>query len=259
MLEYAQPEKKSEARHTGTGKHSDQGAAFAPVKLPAMIGTKFGNQQGSFHGAGYHTAHAPSVIQRVHSSFDDASYANAAGMTQLGPVANAVINFFSGNIGGVESLVLRGSLVGDAGVPDSNIEGSDLNSPDVVDNQAHHIVEVGNRAGQQILANAGIDCNSAANGVLLPVHETDDTGNATVHNGSHVREYGNCVNRALQKAVRGKFPGTPAYTQAVTGTLAGIRRLLLNNPVPINRRVDGTYDPNGEPTVTDYFRNAGLI
>jgi hypothetical protein len=85
-----------------------------------------------------------------------------------------------------------------AGVPDSN------RNREGTRNQAHHIVEVNDlnaALARHLLSLAGIEINSAINGVFLPEYEGDDTGNATVHFGSHRIGYAEIVNQYLSTAI----------------------------------------------------------
>lgn len=200
------------------------------------------------------------VIQMypIHLSFKAESYRDASRSTELEEHALALMA--AGELR--DSVILRASLVEDNGVPDSRIEDSDPEINYLIDNQAHHIVETSNDIGQEILRNAGIASNSAANGVLLPKAEGDETGNATIHNGSHIREYRNCVNEALENATRGLPPHTDWYKESVIAVLVRIRRILLNFNMVLNSRGDADYkddSPNGKKSIRDIFQEQGLI
>lgn len=187
------------------------------------------------------------VIQMcpIHPSFMVESYRDASRSTRLGEHARELEGERLNRRGGIrevtDSDVLRVALVEDSGVPDSRIEGSSRGIDYTIDNQAHHIVEVSNSYGQNILVNAGIKRNSPANGVLLPKAEGDGTGNATIHNGSHIREYRNCVNEALYHAIMGRTAHTDDYIESVIDVLVRIRRILLNEKIVLNKRSDPDY------------------
>lgn len=221
---------------------------------------------------------AAGVVQAVvHPSFRPASYNQAGGHYELG---NHAIEYMLDNDLNADDeevwgpQLLRVSLVGDAGVRDSNQDRSGIA------NQAHHIVELRNNPeGRAILEAVGIDINSAANGVLLPTEEISgsgygyDTGRATVHRGTHVAEYGQCVTEALVNAT-GKTPDElqdiaeenrpgiiAEYRKRVLGVLDRIRETLLTEHVPLNANVDADYseENDGARTIEDIFRAHGLI
>lgn len=164
-----------------------------------------------------------------------------------------------------DSSVLRAALVDYAGVPDSNLRNSDRRVGYAITNQAHHIVEAGDKRANKartILKDAGICVNSAANGVLLPSEHIDGTGEATIHLGSHVGEYAECVNRALEAAVDGSHSGTKQYRENVLTRLEQIREVLLTCNVPINGNVDADMTPQGgdvgEEQINDIFARKRL-
>ena len=163
------------------------------------------------------------------------------------------------------SAVLRASLVGDSHIPDPTKH---------VDNQAHHIVETSNQLGQQILERAGIHPDSSINGVLLPRGENDDAGDASIHSGSHIGSYGDCVTAALWNAVMyaqgrvsncvesGNFETVnpdiicEEDAETIMKVLAQIRRLLLEVYVPLNNSADRTYgqgDTTGEHILGAFY------
>lgn len=161
----------------------------------------------------------------------------------------------------LDSEILRKSLRM-AGVRDSNNWSSDPNIDYEIPNQAHHIVEAHDKraeSARKILRNASIYINSAANGVFLPSEHIDGTGDATIHLGSHVPEYANCVNRALKKAVSRTDPGTDQYRDNVLKRLSEIRRVLLSRNVPINKNVDSDYAPKKDITIADIFLEEKLF
>lgn len=241
-----------------------------PVQLRAHVHTQ-GNRlyvcpgKARFPGQSQNTSEE--VVQcELHPSFDVASYGLAENSYELGDNAAEVAR----DPQAWDSDILRASLVDDNGVPDSNLDFSGI------ENQAHHIVEVNNNEeGGRILAVVGIDINSAANGVLLPkyvVYSDDeddsyDTGDATVHNGSHRAEYGECVTRALYKAINDLENSAVGeleiqdYRNAVLNVLAEIRRVLLERNVPLNDREDPTYNDITEEgeTIREIFWDEGLI
>lgn len=207
---------------------------------------------------------------RTHLSFAVKSYCQAEKMGQLSSELQTFIRLYKKYTGSElpNSVILRFALTEEAkigaGVPDSNILGSDQHFTYTISNQAHHIVEAGNsraRSAMNILEAAGIDYNSAANGVLLPSEHTADTGDATIHLGSHVQEYTKSVERALEMAVKGEQPGQPSYREKVLERLAQIRRVLLTCNVPINSQVDADYDlgTNQGAEIETIFEENGLF
>ena len=127
----------------------------------------------------------------------------------------------------------------------------------MIDIQANHIVSINNTGGRQILTQAGIDVNPAANGVFLPTQEGDDAGNATVHYGSHVANYNKCVNDALKNAK--KYSQTNETLQEnILIILDTIRNILLTQHIPINSMSDSDYNPDGLLTIKDYFQEKKL-
>lgn len=214
----------------------------------------------------YRSNHTVIQMYPIHRSFMVESYGMASISTRLGEHARELEGERLNRRGGIrevtDSDVLRAALVMDNGVPDSRIVGSDPEINYEIDNQAHHIVETHNVFGQMILANADIERNSSANGVLLPKAEGDGTGNAATHNGSHIREYRNCVNEALENATRGLPPHTDWYKESVIAVLVRIRRILLNFNMALNGRGDADYkddSPNGKKSIRDIFQEQGLI
>ena len=143
----------------------------------------------------------------------------------------------------------------------ASLRGSGAREPEVR-NQAHHIVESSNEEGLCILRNYGINPNSDANGVLLPTAQPDGNPDLTTHLGSHVREYRECVNRALTKAVN-SVAGRDfvAKQQAIVECLGAIRNILLTEVLPLNSRVDADYNPDTDSgmTVKDIFVRWRLI
>lgn len=148
------------------------------------------------------------------------------------------------------SDILRASLI-ESGVPEPDVE-----------NQAHHIVESSNEEGQRILRACDIESNSAVNGVFLPTAQPDGSPDLTTHLGSHVREYRECVNRALTKAANSVAGRDPiARQQAVVNCLNAIRNILLTEVLPLNSGVDADYNPDTDSgmTIEDIFLSWGLI
>lgn len=176
---------------------------------------------------------------------------NLANRRRRAPFPNRRRGLFPGRGRYSHSEILRASLVRDALVIDPIHAG--------ITNQAHHIVETSNRYG--------IDPDSAVNGVLLPTHETDDTGNTSIHLGSHSAAYTAGINAALNKAVADARAAAPRGQQrrlqeraAVIRKLQDIRTVLLTENVPLNGSSDPTFDPvtaSGE-TISDIFRRTGL-
>jgi A nuclease family of the HNH/ENDO VII superfamily with conserved AHH/Domain of unknown function (DUF4157) len=218
-------------------------------------------------------------VQMVHGSFDPANYVGVS--HQVDPINRLLALLRNTGNSGLLRLELQ-----DAGVPDA--------APGDPDNQAHHIVEVNDPNAQRsrtLLQMAGIDINSSINGVFLPVVQSDDSGDATVHRGSHVAEYAQAVENTLINAINndpyfanngvtatqllqhylnvGPLPALhrQALRDALIVALANIRELLLTQHVPINRgkNVDPDYDPNedkggkgGEKKISTHFRGANL-
>lgn len=123
------------------------------------------------------------------------------------------------------------------------------------DNQAHHIVETSDGRAQDLLDELEIDSNAAINGVFLPQTETDSTGNATPHYGSHTKEYADCVYRALCIARDNAEPDigetdVEAQRNAVIDRLQRIRIVLLENVLPLNAGDDVEYSPENDGPIT---------
>ncbi len=158
------------------------------------------------------------------------------------------------------SELLRGYLI-KCGVQDPIQGGSN--------NQAHHIVEAGDRHAvfaRQALRSMGIYINSAVNGVLLPMY-TSDNHDITMHLGSHKREYANVINEAITVRFNGDIDANGYITlDEDTGRpflidlLNEIRVLLLTNPIKINSRVDDNWmiNTDDEPIRT-VFEGHGLL
>ena len=205
------------------------------------------------------------VVQcQTHRSFLPRSYGTAEMMYQLPFDLHRRIHEHRNQYRGepTDSSVLRAALVDYARVPDSNDWGSDPHVDYVIRNQAHHIVEVRSEyaeTARRILAQAGIDINSAANGVLLPTAGGDGRGDATLHLGGHSRAYAEYVNLALETAVLGEVPFTRRFQSKVLMRLAQIRRVLLTYPVPINANVDPNVDFAGTIEIETIFNNNGLF
>lgn len=184
---------------------------------------------------------------------------NLANRRRRAPFPNRRRLLFPGRGRYSHSEILRAALVRDARVMDPIQSG--------ITNQAHHIVETSNRYGQLLLNRYGIDPDSAVNGVLLPTHETADTGNTSIHLGSHSAAYTAEINAALNKAVADARAAAPRGQQrriqeraAVIRKLQDIRTVLLTENVPLNGSSDPTFDPvtaSGE-TISDIFRRTGL-
>lgn len=213
------------------------------------------------------------VVQRTHPSFQVGSYANATGTT-LGPNAQGIAAQGWGHSDILRASLTGSILAGEGDVPDSNLQ-------DQVSNQAHHIVEVndGNAAhSRDILDAAGIDIDSAINGVLLPAEASDDGGDAAIHLGSHRAEYALAVNASLDHAILNNAPGggwpgagggipnilalVPANPAAqghlravLVARIAEIRELLLEDGAELNARGDGEWGQD----LIDLFGNRGII
>lgn len=232
-------------REQHTGHKVTKGQEPAAVQLQAMPG------QDVVQLCDYFTLHPNNYI-----GVDNATLGEAAGRVAATNRNQANRqNQFRYN----HSEILRASLVQNFGVIDPNLVG--------IRNQAHHIVETSNKYGQQLLNQYGIHPDSAVNGVLLPTCDTDDTGDASVHRGSHSTAYTAGVNAALDKAVEDARTAAPQGQQAwfqertaVIRTLHQIRDVLLTQNVPLNRSSDPTFNPvteSGE-TIADIFHRMGL-
>ncbi len=109
-------------------------------------------------------------------------------------------------------------------------------------NAAHHIVAADEPLAQparDILKEHGIDVNSASNGVFLPYGKKESNSyisTETQHNGSHVGDYYEYVNKKLQgtiKKIEGK--GGTVTSKDITKTLDDIRKGLLDGTVKLNK------------------------
>jgi hypothetical protein len=233
------------------------------------------------------------VLQRVHAAFLPPSYANARTTAVASPdgvrmrAENAAAIAAGLAAPYLPSQVLRAELLA-AKVPDPT---------PVVSNQAHHIVERKDphaEHSRKYLLAADIDLDSAANGVFLPTIPTSDTGDASLHSGSHLSGYAQAVDDALAKAIgaagiapgrligMGPAPLTPAeilavrplLQAAVVNCLAAIRTLLLTSALGLNRgrNVDVDYEPDpakqdpddkspegGSRTLRSFFVESGLV
>lgn len=190
------------------------------------------------------------------------------GQAPVNPFSTANYGGASGTFITLNALNMADNIAGAQGrnVQNSDIlraslRGSGAREPEVR-NQAHHIVESSNEEGLCILRNYGINPNSDANGVLLPTAQPNGSPDLTTHLGSHVREYRECVNSALTKAVN-SVTGRDfvAKQQAIVECLGAIRNILLTEVLPLNSRVDADYNPatGRGMTITDIFVNWGLI
>lgn len=188
------------------------------------------------------------VFEPTHVGFDIDNYLNVPHVAH--PLPPEEIPAWRRTL---NSDILRYNLIR-ANVPDSNnpIWGDDIG------NQAHHIIEYSDKAAgpaRAWLGIAGIDLNSAANGVFLPSGKRDDAGDASVHRGSHVREYANGINDRLRAAIRaaGLDPdGTGTYWNAfrkrnlriaLLNAIHRERRRLLTQNVALNNSSDADYEP----------------
>lgn len=190
------------------------------------------------------------------------------GQAPVNPFSTANYGGASGTFITLNALNMADNIAGAQGrnVQNSDIlraslRGSGAREPEVR-NQAHHIVESSNEEGLCILRNYGINPNSDANGVLLPTAQPDGNPDLTTHLGSHVREYRECVNRALTKAVN-SVAGRDFVVkqQAIVECLGAIRNILLTEVLPLNSGVDADYNPDtdSEMTIEDIFLSQGLI
>jgi len=129
--------------------------------------------------------------------------------------------------GGIESLATEGTVA--RSTPSSRALGANLEAAGIerpAESAAHHIV-AGNASqaaeAREILARAGIDINSASNGVFLPRNlSVANPSGAAVHSIIHTNVYYNAVNVALRIA----RPGM------VADTLLDIAEQLLSNTFP---------------------------
>lgn len=190
------------------------------------------------------------------------------GQAPVNPFSTANYGGASGTFITLNALNMADNIAGAQG---RNVQNSDILRASLIEsgarepevrNQAHHIVESSNEEGLCILRNYGINPNSDANGVLLPTAQPDGNPDLTTHLGSHVREYRECVNRALTKAVN-SVAGRDFVVkqQAIVECLGAIRNILLTEVLPLNSGVDADYNPDtdSEMTITDIFVNWGLI
>lgn len=133
--------------------------------------------------------------------------------------------------------------------------------------QLHHMGETGNDLFQDVCRDLGMNPDAPFNTVYLPEQETDETGDATVHRGSHVQDYTDSVNEGVIRAIEGVPDGLPpgpyrqAVEQAVVDEMGGIRRVLLTRQVPLNARNDPEWDgeTEGRAAVHGIFEREGLF
>lgn len=191
--------------------------------------------------------------------FDTQLYANA-NRTSLSPAALAAIQQEEQRLGRPLGHSERGRIAMevDGGVPAPVLD---------VGVQLHHAGETGDGLFQDVCRNLGMDPDAPFNTVYLPEQETDETGDATVHRGSHVQDYMDSVDEAVIRAIEGVPGGLPpgpyqqAVEQAVVGEMGEIRRVLLTNQVPLNARNDPEWDEEteGRATVHGIFEREGLF
>ncbi len=96
---------------------------------------------------------------------------------------------------------------------------------------AHHIVPIKDPNAEKaraILATYGIEWNSAANGVFLPMETNKYTGNTALHIGGHSKEYINQVTRRLEKA------NERGGKNSIIRELNNIRQDLLDGKLQVN-------------------------
>ena len=136
-----------------------------------------------------------------------------------------------------------------------------------VDVQLHHGGETGNSLFQDICRNLRLDPDAPFNTMYLPEQETDETGEATVHDGSHVQDYTDSVDEAVIRAIErvpddlAPRPYRRAVEQAVVEEVGEIRRVMLTRQVPLNARNDPEWDGETEEraTVPEIFEREGLF
>ncbi len=99
-------------------------------------------------------------------------------------------------------------------------------------NATHHIIPWNDpRAldARNILDDYGIEYNSAANGVFLPMETNEYVGDATQHLGNHSAEYVNVVTTRLQEVV-----DAGGSTQDIVSAINMIREGLLDGTIKLN-------------------------
>lgn len=146
----------------------------------------------------------------------------------------------------------------DGGVPNPRNAG--------VRTQAHHIGPSGDGVIQDIYRNLGMNPNATFNGVRLPERETDDTGDATVHYGSHTAESTAAFNEGIFRAldrVPNNLPPRQYQREAqrvVVEQVGRTRNVLLTRQVPLNGRNDAEWNPaTGRPyTAREIYEEEGL-
>ena len=96
---------------------------------------------------------------------------------------------------------------------------------------AHHIVPIKDpkaEKAREILATYGIELNSAANGVFLPMETNKYTGDTALHIGGHSNDYIKQVTRRLEEA------DEAGGEKSVITELNNIRKDLLDGKLQVN-------------------------
>ena len=96
---------------------------------------------------------------------------------------------------------------------------------------AHHIVPIKDpkaEKAREILATYGIEWNSAANGVFLPMESNKYTGDTALHIGGHSKEYMDQVTIRLKRANKN------GGKDSVITELNNIRKDLLDGKLQVN-------------------------
>ncbi len=144
-----------------------------------------------------------------------------------------VIKHYSDNV--IDNVKVSGTY--GSSLTDSTILKRELLASGVTDtpfaSQAHHIVAAGDNSleavnARKILADCGVDINSAANGVLLPnAANLAGAGTATIHRGRNGGDYLKSVYNALVQA-------NPTDARTASAVLDDIREQLLEGTLKIN-------------------------
>ena len=115
-------------------------------------------------------------------------------------------------------------------------------TPPPYKNAAHHIVAVNDKGcetAREILNKFGIDVNSSANGVLLPMEKNSYVRTEAMHVGGHSNDYYEEVTMRLQDASENiELAGLTCEEgrEYIVGVLDNIRQDLLNGKLKINSK-----------------------
>jgi hypothetical protein len=157
----------------------------------------------------------------------------AGKLDYLASSTDDIIKHYNNNIiNNVKVKGTYGSTVGDSTILRNELLASGITETPFK-SQAHHIVAAGDKSieaieARKILANCGIDINSAANGVFLPTSSNlSGAGSAVVHSGRNSGDYLKAVYNALIQA-------NPQDTKQASAVLNDIREQLLEGTLRIN-------------------------